>query len=105
MKYDAERENERAVRREKTNANTVDVKESVQKMKTPEGIFGDSSDSDTVVEEEYVDETDVSAWEHKGVKYLMDKKTGDVYDKKTQEHIGIWNGEDLEELESESEEE
>ena len=105
LKYDAERENERAVRREKTNANTVDVKEYVPKMKTPEGIFGDSSDSDTVVEEEYVDETDVSAWEHKGVKYLLDKKTGDVYDKRTQEHIGIWNGEDLEELESESEEE
>ena len=107
-KFEAERENERAMRREKTTSKAVVAKKKM------EDIFGATSeDSDTVVEENYVleedvldedvIEEDVIVWENNGVKYLLNKESGDVYDRKSQEHVGIWNGENLVGIESDEE--
>ena len=64
-------------------------------------LFGTDTESEgELKEEEYSDEAEVEQWEHNGVKYLLNKGSGDVYDRKTQEHIGIWNGSEIEEVES-----
>ena len=66
-------------------------------------LFGETESGGELEEEEYGTEADVKSWEHGGVKYLLNEKTGDVYDGKTQEHLGIWNGSEIEEVESDSE--
>jgi len=68
-----------------------------RKQKTA-ALFGTDTEDGELEEEEYGNEADVNRWEHSGVKYLLNEKTGDVYDIKTQEHIGIWNGTEIEDV-------
>ena len=83
------------------------VAEDEERKKKMAEIFDETTEEENVelVEEEYKEEVSVKSWEHNGVKYLLNSETGDVYDRKTQEHIGVWNGEEIEEVESESESE
>ena len=77
---------------------TTDDEEDKQECKKDEEKIGE----DELQEEEYGEEEYVKSWENNGVKYILNKKTGDVYDRKSQEHIGIWNGEVIEEVASSS---
>ena len=79
------------------------VTDEVTEMKQTVALFGTDTEDGELEEEEYGNEVDVKRWEHSGVKYLLNEKTGDVYDTKTQEHIGIWNGTDIEDVDSGSE--
>jgi hypothetical protein len=76
----------------------TDDEEDKQECKKEEEKIGE----DELQEEEYGEEEYVKSWENNGVKYILNKKTGDVYDRKSQEHIGIWNGEVIEEVASSS---
>ena len=106
-KLTAIRKGEREERRNKKEAKkkvetfgaTTDDEEDNQECKKDEEK---KIREDELQEEEYGEEVCVKSWENNGVKYLLNKKTGDVYDKKTKEHIGIWNGEEIQEVESSS---
>ena len=99
----AEREERRnkkeAKKKVETFGATTDDEEDNQECKKDEEK---KIREDELQEEEYGEEVCVKSWENNGVKYLLNKKTGDVYDKKTKEHIGIWNGEEIQEVESSS---
>ena len=87
----------------------VIVEESVKSVgmtcreKVLEELFGETESGGELKEEEYGNEAEVESWEHSGVKYLLNKSTGDVYDRTTRDHLGIWNGSEIEEVDSGSE--
>jgi len=114
-----EREERRNKKDAKKKVETDDTEKVSCSKKTMGDLFGETTDDeedkqeckkdeekkkgeDELREEEYGEEEYVKSWENNGVKYILNKKTGDVYDRKSQEHIGIWNGEVIEEVASSS---
>jgi len=89
----------------------VVMEDEAERKKNMAEIFDETTEEDDgeLNEEEYGEEVDVQkldkSWKYKGVTYWFDKETNDVYNSGTGEHIGVWNGSDIEEVESDSEDE
>ena len=69
-----------------------------------EEVVGGSGEEVVEVKEAVVD-VKVKKFEHNGVEYFKSSSSGLVYDKETQEIVGKWNGETIEEYEDEEESE
>jgi histone H1/5 len=58
---------------------------------------GNSTSSTDIDEDDEEEDIQVTRFEHNGVKYLKDED-GYLYDPKTQDQLGFWNGSDVEEV-------
>jgi hypothetical protein len=80
----------------------TDAKHVAEELKAPD-LFGSDSDSANTVRKEPYEHEEVSAkpWYHGDTKYLKDCDNN-LYDPETAEHIGMWDSEDEEILDVES---